>query len=219
MSSRPTRAGRDHREDGGRGRAGRRRRGTRVGYRYGQRAYLVQLRRAGAGTAIIDPIACRTFRHRRGAAGRRGRAARRLAGSALPGRDRLPAAAAVRHRACRAAARLSAGGARHAGRRGARPAAGEGALRRRLVGPRRCARDARYAALDVEVLVELRDALADELAARARANGRRRSSRRCSRPSLSRRGPTRGGAPRAFTGCSPAGGSPWSASCGPPGTG
>jgi ribonuclease D len=28
------------------------------GYRYGQRAYLVQLRRAGAGTALIDPIAC-----------------------------------------------------------------------------------------------------------------------------------------------------------------
>lgn len=28
------------------------------GYRYGQRAYLVQLRRAGAGTAVIDPIAC-----------------------------------------------------------------------------------------------------------------------------------------------------------------
>lgn len=27
------------------------------GYRYGQRAYLVQLRRAGAGTALIDPIA------------------------------------------------------------------------------------------------------------------------------------------------------------------
>jgi ribonuclease D len=28
------------------------------GYRYGQRAYLVQLRRRGAGTALIDPIAC-----------------------------------------------------------------------------------------------------------------------------------------------------------------
>ncbi|MDT0305708.1 HRDC domain-containing protein [Streptomyces sp. DSM 44917] len=28
------------------------------GYRYGQRAYLVQLRRAGAGTALIDPVAC-----------------------------------------------------------------------------------------------------------------------------------------------------------------
>jgi ribonuclease D len=28
------------------------------GYRYGQRAYLVQLRRSGAGTALIDPIAC-----------------------------------------------------------------------------------------------------------------------------------------------------------------
>ncbi|MFB4314647.1 ribonuclease D [Actinomadura sp. 21ATH] len=28
------------------------------GYRYGQRAYLIQLRRDGAGTALIDPIAC-----------------------------------------------------------------------------------------------------------------------------------------------------------------
>ncbi|RFU84103.1 ribonuclease D [Streptomyces triticagri] len=28
------------------------------GYRYGQRAYLVQLRRQGAGSALIDPIAC-----------------------------------------------------------------------------------------------------------------------------------------------------------------
>jgi ribonuclease D len=28
------------------------------GYRYSQRAYLVQLRREGAGTALIDPIVC-----------------------------------------------------------------------------------------------------------------------------------------------------------------
>ncbi len=28
------------------------------GYRYGQRAYLVQLRRAGAGTFLIDPVGC-----------------------------------------------------------------------------------------------------------------------------------------------------------------
>jgi len=28
------------------------------GYRYSQRAYLIQLRRAGAGTALIDPIGC-----------------------------------------------------------------------------------------------------------------------------------------------------------------
>lgn len=28
------------------------------GYRYGQRAYLVQLRRAGGGTVVVDPIAC-----------------------------------------------------------------------------------------------------------------------------------------------------------------
>ena len=32
------------------------------GYRYGQRAYLVQLRREGAGTALIDPLACPTCR-------------------------------------------------------------------------------------------------------------------------------------------------------------
>ncbi|MBA3489585.1 MAG: ribonuclease D [Longispora sp.] len=31
------------------------------GYRYGQRAYLVQLRREGAGTALIDPIALTDF--------------------------------------------------------------------------------------------------------------------------------------------------------------
>ncbi|HVA60452.1 MAG TPA: HRDC domain-containing protein [Mycobacteriales bacterium] len=28
------------------------------GYRYGQQAYLVQIRRAGAGTALIDPVGC-----------------------------------------------------------------------------------------------------------------------------------------------------------------
>jgi ribonuclease D len=28
------------------------------GYRYGQRAYLVQLRRAGSGTSLIDPVGC-----------------------------------------------------------------------------------------------------------------------------------------------------------------
>ncbi|MEU6882284.1 ribonuclease D [Streptomyces sp. NPDC046712] len=28
------------------------------GYRYGQRAYLVQLRREGAGTALVDPVGC-----------------------------------------------------------------------------------------------------------------------------------------------------------------
>src|SRR6478672_8897021 len=28
------------------------------GYRYGQRAYLVQVRREGAGTWLIDPVAC-----------------------------------------------------------------------------------------------------------------------------------------------------------------
>jgi len=32
------------------------------GYRYGQRAYLVQLRRAGAGTALVDPVHCPDLR-------------------------------------------------------------------------------------------------------------------------------------------------------------
>src|SRR5581483_2867515 len=72
-------------------------------------------------------------RHR--AAGRRGGAARGVAGSPVPGRDRLPAAAAFRHRAGRAAARLPARGSRHAGRGGARLPPGEGPLGGRLVGP------------------------------------------------------------------------------------
>lgn len=28
------------------------------GYRYGQRAYLVQLRREGAGSVLVDPVGC-----------------------------------------------------------------------------------------------------------------------------------------------------------------
>jgi len=32
------------------------------GYRYGQRAYLVQLRRSGSGTALIDPVGCPDLR-------------------------------------------------------------------------------------------------------------------------------------------------------------
>ena len=106
------------------------------GFRYGQRAYLVQLRRAGAGTVLIDPIACPDLSGVDAALdGRRGGAARGVPGPALPGRDRLPAAAAVRHRTGRAAARLSAGGPRHARREGARLPPGEGPCGGRLVDP------------------------------------------------------------------------------------
>src|ERR1700677_3278378 len=129
------------------------------GYRYGQRAYLVQLRRAEAGTVLIDPIACpdlsgldtalagaeaappAALQDLPGPAGRRDRAgrrrggpARRLAGPALPGRDRLPATTAVRHRAGGSPARLSEGSAGHAGRGGARLPPGEGPFGGGLVG-------------------------------------------------------------------------------------
>src|SRR6185312_16900798 len=67
--------------------------------------------------------------------GRRGGAARGVTGSPVSGRDRLPAAAAVRYRTSRAAARLPAGGPRHAGRGGAELPPGEGPLGGRLVGP------------------------------------------------------------------------------------
>jgi hypothetical protein len=99
------------------------------GYRYGQRAYLVQLRRAGAGTVLIDPIACPDLSGLDAA----------LAGveallPAVPHGNRLPAKGAVRHRAGRAAARLSPGGARHHAGGNPRLPAGEGALGRGLVG-------------------------------------------------------------------------------------
>src|SRR6185369_5483730 len=102
-------------------------------------------------------------RRRRRAERRRGGAARGVPGPALPGRDRLPATAALRYRTGRAAARLSARSPRHARREvlGFHLEKGHSAadwsvrpLREELL---------RYAALDVEVLTDLRDALAGEL--------------------------------------------------------
>ena len=134
------------------------------GYRYGQRAYLVQLRRAGAGTVLIDPIACPDLSGLGAALGRcRGGAARRVPGPAVPGRDRLPAAGAVRHRA----------GRRLLGY----PRVALGTMLEEVLGFRLAkehsaadwsvrplpAEMLKYAALDVEVLTELRDALADQL--------------------------------------------------------
>ena len=65
------------------------------GYRYTQRAYLVQLRREGAGTVLIDPLPFADLcGDRRGDRRRRVGAARRQPGPALPGR----AGAAARRR-------------------------------------------------------------------------------------------------------------------------
>jgi ribonuclease D len=135
------------------------------GYRYGQRAYLVQLRRDGAGTALIDPIACPD----------------------LSGVDAaLADAEAVLHAASQDLPCLAEVGYRPqrlfdtelAGRLLGYPRVALGTLVEEVLGyhlekghsaadwsvrPLR-AELLRYAALDVEVLVELRDALAAQLA-------------------------------------------------------
>ncbi len=135
------------------------------GYRYGQRAYLVQLRRIGAGTALIDPIACPD----------------------LSGLDAaLKDAEAVLHAASQDLPCLAEIGSRPrrlfdtelAGRLLGYPRVALGTLVEEVLGfhlekghsaadwSARPLREEmlRYAALDVEVLIELRDALAAELA-------------------------------------------------------
>jgi ribonuclease D len=135
------------------------------GYRYGQRAYLVQLRRAGAGTALVDPVGC-------------------------PDLATLGAAIAdaewVLHAASQDLPCLAEVGLRPsrlfdtelAGRLAGYPRVGLGPLVEEVLGfaleKGHAAADwstrplpepwLRYAALDVEVLVELRDELAGVLA-------------------------------------------------------
>jgi ribonuclease D len=134
------------------------------GYRYGQRAYLVQLRRAGAGTVLIDPIAC----------------------PELSGVDAaLQDAEAILHAASQDLPCLAEVGYRPrqlfdtelAGRLLGYPRVALGTLVEEVLGfhleKGHSAADwsvrplreelLRYAALDVEVLIELRDALAAEL--------------------------------------------------------
>jgi len=135
------------------------------GYRYGQRAYLVQLRRAGAGTVLIDPIACPD----------------------LSGVDAaLKDAEAVLHAASQDLPCLAEIGYRPqrlfdtelAGRLLGYPRVALGTLVEEVLSfhlekghsaadwSARPLREEllRYAALDVEVLTDLRDALATELA-------------------------------------------------------
>ena len=135
------------------------------GYRYGQRAYLVQLRRAGAGTILIDPIACPDL-------------------SAVD--NALDDAEAVLHAASQDLPCLAEIGYRPhhmfdtelAGRLLGYPRVALGTLVEEILGfhleKGHSAADwsirplreelLRYAALDVEVLVDLRDALAEQLA-------------------------------------------------------
>ena len=126
------------------------------GYRYCQRAYLVQLRRAGAGTALIDPIALPDLSApRRGVAGRRVGAARGQPGPALPGRDRACARTRSSTPSWPAGWPASSGsGSARWSRSSSGCTPGEGPLGRRLVDPAAAASWLRYAALDVEVLVD-----------------------------------------------------------------
>ena len=135
------------------------------GYRYGHRAFLVQFRRRGAGTVLIDPVACPDL-------------------SALDAA--LAGCEAVLHAASQDLPCLAELGYRPrtlfdtelAGRLLGYPRVGLGVLVETVLGfsleKGHAAADwstrplptewLRYAALDVEVLVELRDALAAELA-------------------------------------------------------
>jgi ribonuclease D len=134
------------------------------GYRYGQRAYLVQLRRAGAGTALIDPVGCPDLS---------------TLGAALDGAEW------VLHAATQDLPCLEETGMRPArlfdtelaGRLAGFPRVGLGAMVENVLGyaleKGHSAVDwstrplpepwLRYAALDVELLVDLRDALEAEL--------------------------------------------------------
>jgi ribonuclease D len=140
------------------------------GFRYGQRAFLVQFRREGAGTVLIDPVTCPD----------------------LSGLDAaLAPAEAVLHAAGQDLPCLDELGYRPrtlfdtelAGRLLGYPRVGLAALVEEVFGLRLAkghgAEDwstrplpagwLRYAALDVEVLVELRDALAGQLEEQGKA--------------------------------------------------
>ncbi|MFI9102677.1 HRDC domain-containing protein [Streptomyces fildesensis] len=134
------------------------------GYRYGQRAYLVQLRRTGAGTALIDPVGCPDLS---------------TLGAALTDTEW------VLHAATQDLPCLDEIGMRPkslfdtelAGRLAGFPRVGLGAMVENVLGfaleKGHSAVDwstrplpepwLRYAALDVELLVDLRDALEEEL--------------------------------------------------------
>ncbi|MFI5533264.1 HRDC domain-containing protein [Kitasatospora sp. NPDC051853] len=134
------------------------------GYRYGQRAYLIQLRRAGSGTALIDPIACPDLS---------------ALGEALADTEWV-VHAATQDLPCLAEVGMTPKvlfDTELAGRIAGFPRVGLGPMTESVLGLSLAKEHSavdwstrplpepwlRYAALDVEVLVELRDALEREL--------------------------------------------------------
>ncbi|WP_026251966.1 ribonuclease D [Streptomyces sp. PsTaAH-124] len=134
------------------------------GYRYGQRAYLVQLRRQGAGTALIDPVGCPDLS---------------ALGKALTGVEWVLHAATQDLPCLREIGMVPTRlfDTELAGRLAGFPRVGLGAMVENVLGfvleKGHSAVDwstrplpepwLRYAALDVELLVDLRDALEKEL--------------------------------------------------------
>ncbi|MVO86376.1 ribonuclease D [Streptomyces sp. p1417] len=134
------------------------------GYRYGQRAYLVQLRREGAGSALIDPVACPDLSG---------------LGEALAGAEWVLHAATQDLPCLREIGMVPSAvfDTELAGRLAGFPRVGLGAMVESVLGyvleKGHSAVDwstrplpepwLRYAALDVELLVDLRDALEKEL--------------------------------------------------------
>ena len=107
------------------------------GFRYSQRAYLIQLFRRGSGTFLFDPTAIDDLRRAAGGDRRRGvGAARGEPGPAVPARARAGPRERLRHRArapdCSA---TSASGLAAVVERAARHRPRQGALRGRLVDP------------------------------------------------------------------------------------
>ncbi|MEU9851552.1 ribonuclease D [Streptomyces sp. NPDC047985] len=134
------------------------------GYRYGQRAYLVQIRREGAGSALIDPVGCPDLSG---------------LGEALHGSEWILHAATQDLPCLREIGMTPTGlfDTELAGRLAGFPRVGLGAMVENVLGysleKGHSAVDwstrplpepwLRYAALDVELLIDLRDCLEEEL--------------------------------------------------------
>ena len=189
------------------------------GYRYSTRAYLIQLRREGRQHLPGRPDRVRLARPAAGGH-RRDRVdpARRHPGPPLP-------------RARWGCARPASSTPSWPGGCSGYPRVGLATLVETVLGYRLAKEHSavdwstrplpkpwlEYAALDVEVLVELREALGAELEAAGKAEWARRSSTTCA-ASRSRPASTRGGVRRGSTGCAGDGPSRRCAPCGRPAT-